>query len=46
METETTISLEFPKGGKAILEQILGLEGRNKSKRAGESPKRTVPQSQ
>ena len=29
METETTKSSEFPKGGKAIPEQILPLQGRN-----------------
>ena len=34
METETTWS-ELPNGGKAIVEQILASEGRNKSKRAG-----------
>ena len=34
METETTWS-EFPNGGKAIVEQILASEERNKSKRAG-----------
>ena len=33
METETTWS-EFPNGGKAIVEQILASEVRNKSKRA------------
>ena len=32
METETTTS-EFPNGGKAIVEQILASEQRNKSKR-------------
>ena len=35
METETTIWSEFPNGGKAIVEQILALEERNKSKRPG-----------
>ena len=34
METETTILSEFPNGGKAIAEQILASEVRNKSKRA------------
>ena len=34
METETILS-EFPNGGKAIAEQILASEVRNKSKRAG-----------
>ena len=34
METETTWS-EFHNGGKAIVEQILASEERNKSKRAG-----------
>ena len=34
MESETTTS-EFPKGGKAIVEQMLGSEEGNKSKRAG-----------
>ena len=34
METETTWS-EFSNGGKAIIEQILMWEKRNKSKRAG-----------
>ena len=34
METETTWS-EFHNGRKAILEQILASEERNKSKRAG-----------
>ena len=33
METETWP--EFPNGGKAIVEQILASEERNKSKRAG-----------
>ena len=32
METETTTSSEFPDGGKAVVEQILGLEEINKSK--------------
>ena len=31
METETTTWSEFPKGGKAIVEQILASEERNKS---------------
>ena len=35
METETTKWSEFPNGGKAIVEQILVSEERNKSKRAG-----------
>ena len=35
METETTTWLEFPNGGKAIVEQILASQERNKSKRAG-----------
>ena len=35
METETTKCLEFSNGGKAIVEQILALEERNKSTRAG-----------
>ena len=35
METETTAWSEFPSGGKAIVEQILASEIRNKSKRAG-----------
>ena len=35
METQTTTWSEFPNGGKAILEQILVPEERNKSKRAG-----------
>ena len=35
METETKTWSEFPKGGKAIVEQILGPEERKKSKRAG-----------
>ena len=34
METEATTS-EFPNGGKAIVEQIIVSEERNKSKRAG-----------
>ena len=34
METETTWS-EFPNGMKATVEEILALEERNKSKRAG-----------
>ena len=34
METETTTQLEFPNGGKAIVEQLLVSEERNKSKRA------------
>ena len=34
IETETTWS-EFPNGGKTIVEQILALEERKKSKRAG-----------
>ena len=35
METETTTWLEFPNGGKAIVEQILASQERKKSKRAG-----------
>ena len=35
METQTTTLTEFPNGGKAIVEQILVSEVRNKSKRAG-----------
>ena len=35
METETITWSEFPSGGKAIVEQILASEERNKSKRAG-----------
>ena len=35
METETTTWSEFPSGGKAIAEQILASEERNKSKKAG-----------
>ena len=35
METETTTWLEFSNGGKAIVEQIVASEERNKSKRAG-----------
>ena len=35
METETTTWSEFPNGGKAIVEQILASEERNKTKRAG-----------
>ena len=35
MVTETTTWLEFPDGGKVIVEQILGSEEINKSKRAG-----------
>ena len=34
-ETETTKWSEFPNGEKAIVEQILVSEERNKSKRAG-----------
>ena len=34
METEATTWLEFPNGGKAIVEQILASEKTNKSKRA------------
>ena len=34
METETTTQSEFPNGGKAIVEQLLASEERNKSKRA------------
>ena len=33
-ETDTTASSEFPKGRKAIVEQILATEELNKSKRA------------
>ena len=35
METETTTCSEFPSGSQIIVEQILALEDRNKSKRAG-----------
>ena len=35
MESEATTWSEFPNGGKAIVEQILTSEERNKSKRAG-----------
>ena len=35
METEKTTWSEFPNGGKAIAEQILASEDRNKSKTAG-----------
>ena len=35
METETTTWSQFSNGGKAIAEQILVSEERNKSKRAG-----------
>ena len=35
METEITTQSEFPNGGKATVEQILGSEEINKSKRAG-----------
>ena len=35
METETKTWSEFPNGGKAIVEQILASEEKNKSKRAG-----------
>ena len=35
METETTTFSEFSNGGKAIVEQILASEERNKSKRVG-----------
>ena len=35
METGTTTLPEFPNGGKAIKEQIIASEERNKSKRAG-----------
>ena len=34
METETITRSEFPNGGKAIAEQLLASEERNKSKRA------------
>ena len=33
MKTETTTLSKFPNGGKTIVEQILALEVRNKSKR-------------
>ena len=46
METETATWLEFPNGGKAIVEQILASGERNKSRRVGESLKRTLSQSQ
>ena len=35
VETETTTWSEFPNGEKAIVEQILTSEDRNKSKRTG-----------
>ena len=35
METETATWSEFSNGGKAIVEQMLALEERKKSKRAG-----------
>ena len=35
METKTTTWSEFSNGGKAIVEQILTLEEKNESKRAG-----------
>ena len=35
METYTTTGSEFPNGWKAIVEQILASEERNKFKRAG-----------
>ena len=35
VETETTTWSEVPNGGKAIAEQILASEERNKSRRAG-----------
>ena len=35
METKTTTWSEFPNGVKAIVEEILASEERNKSKRAG-----------
>ena len=35
METQTTTWSEFPNGAKAIVEQILAPEEKNKSKRAG-----------
>ena len=35
LETETRTRSEFPNRGKAIAEQILASEERNKSKRAG-----------
>ena len=35
MEAQTTTWSEFPNGGKAIVEQILASEERNKSKKAG-----------
>ena len=35
METNTTTWSEFLNGGKAIVEQILVVEERNKSKRSG-----------
>ena len=35
METETTAWSKFPNGGKAIVEQILASEVRNKFKRPG-----------
>ena len=35
VHTETTTRQEFPNGGKAIVEQILASDERNKSNRAG-----------
>ena len=35
METEATKWSEFPNVGKAIVEQMLASDGRNKSKRVG-----------
>ena len=35
VETETTTGSEFPNRGKAIVEQILASEDKNKSKRVG-----------
>ena len=37
METETTISSEFPNGGKAIVEQLLVSEDRNAKEQDFES---------
>ena len=42
METETTTWSEFPNGEKAIVEQIIASEERNKSKRRGCNPSRKV----
>ena len=44
METETTTWSEFPNGRKAIVEQILASEERNKSKQAGLGESQSVIQ--